>query len=88
MITPENVAMHEFVGLDVTVENATNTHLIGLNGRVEYETKSMLHIRTENKTRLIPKGVCLLGFEVSGTSVTLDGARITKRPHDRTGTRI
>ncbi len=87
MITPENLAIHELVGLNVTVEKAANPQLIGLNGSVEYETKSMLHIRTENKTRSIPKGVCVFGFEVNGTRVTLDGARIAKRPYDRTGAR-
>lgn len=88
MITPENLAMHEFVGLDVTVEKSSNPLFIGLNGRVEYETKSMLHIRTGNKTRLIPKDVCVLGFNVNGTRVILDGARIAKRSYDRTGARI
>ena len=88
MITPENIAMHELVGLDVTVEKSSNPQLIGLNGRVEYETKSMLHIRTGSRTRLIPKGACHLRFKVNNTNVTLDGARIAKRPYDRTGARV
>ncbi len=88
MITPDNVMSHELIGLDVTVTGSANRQLIGLNGRVVYETKSMLEIMTGDRTKSIPKGLCTLGFALGGRRVSVDGARISKRPYDRIGAKL
>lgn len=43
-ISAEDVPFHEIVGLDVRVLWAPNRSLVGLSGRIQYETKSMITI--------------------------------------------
>ena len=40
----EDVLSHEIVGLDVRILGAPNRSLVGLSGRIQYETKSMIEI--------------------------------------------
>ncbi|MCE2498365.1 MAG: ribonuclease P protein subunit [Nitrosopumilaceae archaeon] len=40
----EDVRFREIVGLDVRVLEAPNRSLVGLSGRIQYETKSMIEI--------------------------------------------
>ena len=47
MITIDTIARHELIGLDTQVVESSNLQLVGLNGRVINETKSMLTINTK-----------------------------------------
>lgn len=49
-ISAKDVPFHEIVGLDVRVLGAPNRSLVGLSGRIQYETKSMIAI-TEKRDR-------------------------------------
>lgn len=84
-ITPENITQHELVGLDVAVTGSTNPQLIGLNGSVLDETKSMIIVMTECGRKMIPKGTCTFEFNLGGRMATVDGATMTRRPFDRIG---
>ena len=55
MITAENITSHEFIGLNTEIVKSTNPQVIGLNGRIINETKSMFTISTENGTKSIVK---------------------------------
>ena len=44
MITAENITSHELIGLDTEIVNSSTLQLIGLNGRIINETKSMFTI--------------------------------------------
>ena len=47
MITADILSRHEFIGLDTKVINSSNSEVVGLNGTVINETKSMFTINTE-----------------------------------------
>ncbi len=55
MITIDNIASHEFIGLHTEIIQSSNPQIIGLNGRIVDETKSMFKINTENGTKSISK---------------------------------
>ena len=83
MITAENITSHEFIGLDTEIIESTNPQVIGLNGRIIYETKSMFTINTKNGPKSIAKDTSSWRFSVKGADVIVDGTKITKRPFDR-----
>ena len=85
MINEQNILQHEFIGLEAQVLQSTNPQLIGLNGTVTNETKSMIELNTVNGTKLIPKSINTWNFTVNNQKITVDGKRIQKRPFDRLG---
>ena len=88
MISVENIASHEFIGLDTHIVNSSNPQLVGLNGRVIEETKSMFRINTKKGTKFIAKTNNSWQFTVQNKQVTIDGSKITKRPFDRLGAKL
>ena len=85
MITAENITSHEFIGLHTEIVNSSNLQLIGLNGRVINETKSMFTIDTQKGTKSISKDNNSWKFSIQNKKHIIDGSRITKRPFDRIG---
>ncbi|MDH3610419.1 MAG: ribonuclease P protein subunit [Nitrosopumilus sp.] len=85
MITTENITYHEFVGLKTQITESTNSEIIGLNGTVINETKSMFGLRTEKGIKLIPKSNNSWKFYVNNQQVTVIGSKIQKRSFDRLG---
>ena len=83
MITPDNVAEHELVGLDASVVGAPNPAIIGLNGTVIDETKSMLVLQTAKGRRRVPKAGSVL--DLGACAGRVDGSRLLGRPHARLG---
>ena len=45
MITVDTISRHEFIGLQTQIINSTNQQVIGLNGTIINETKSMFTIK-------------------------------------------
>jgi ribonuclease P protein subunit POP4 len=87
MITVENIASHELVGLHAQVTGSSNKCLIGLQGVVADETKSMLCLRDGRRRIMVPKAHSTWRFTVRGCRIVLDGSMIQKRPHERLGRR-
>ena len=85
MITADTISRHEFIGLDTKVINSSNSDVVGLNGTVINETKSMFTINTENGMKMIPKSTNDWGFTINGKNMTVKGSTITKRPFERIG---
>ena len=85
MITVDNITSHEFIGLDTEITQSSNPQIIGLNGRIIDETKSMFRINTENGTKLIAKSKNSWKFSIKDQEVVVDGSKIAKRPFDRIG---
>lgn len=85
MITAENLFRHELIGLETRVTSSSNPKIIGLNGTVIDETKSMLIINTIKGTKRIPKDINNWSFSVDGQDVSIEGIKIAKRSHDRLG---
>ena len=85
MITQDNIYQHEFTGLDTQIVESKNPQLIGLNGRVTHETKSMFELQTSKGVKLIAKSSNTWNFKVEGQEIPVSGNKILKRPFDRIG---
>ena len=85
MITADNIRSHEFIGLDTEIVQSTNPQVIGLNGRIINETKSMFTINTEKGVKSIAKSTNNWKFSIQNKNITIDGSKIAKRPFDRIG---
>ncbi len=85
MITADNITSHEFIGLHTEITQSTNPQVIGLNGRIMDETKSMFRINTENGVKSIAKSTNSWKFSIENKDIVVDGSKITKRPFDRIG---
>ena len=85
MITAENIASHELIGLRTEIVESSNPQIIGLNGTIIDETKSMITINTVNGTKMISKSNNSWKFLIDNKDIVLNGAKITKRPFDRIG---
>ncbi len=85
MITAENITRHEFIGLNTQVIDSSNSQIIGLNGTIINETKSMFTLSTVKGIKLIPKSNNSWKFNVNNQQITVDGSKIQKRPFDRLG---
>jgi len=83
-ITPANIAVHELIGLKVSVKKSLSLPYRGLRGTVVDETKNTLVLRTPKGEKAVPKKGCV--FECSlpgGERAELDGSSIAYRPFDR-----
>ena len=69
----------ELIGKKIEIIQSNNKSLIGIQGKIVDETKNMLSIETDGKTRNIVKDQCV--FEIEGK--TVEGKEITKRPEER-----
>jgi len=85
MITSDNIRSHEIIGLDTEIVQSTNPQVIGLNGRIINETKSMFTINTEKGVKSIAKSTNEWKFSIQNKDVIVDGSKIAKRPFDRLG---
>jgi ribonuclease P protein subunit POP4 len=85
MITAENIIQHEFIGLNTQIIDSSNSQIIGLNGTVINETKSMFTLSTIRGIKLIPKANSSWKFNVNNQQITINGSKIQKRPFDRLG---
>ena len=47
MITFENIALHEMIGLNTIVSTSPNGQIVGLTGTIVDETKSMFTIKSK-----------------------------------------
>ena len=85
MITADNIVSHELIGLNTEITQSTNPQVVGLNGRIINETKSMFTINTEKGSRSVAKSTNSWKFSVDGKDVVVEGTKIEKRPFDRIG---
>ena len=85
MITAENIASHELIGLRTEIVESSNPQIIGLNGTIIDETKSMITINTANGTKMISKSNNRWKFLIDDKDIVLNGSKIAKRSFDRIG---
>jgi len=88
MITAENITSHEFIGLHAEIIQSTNPQVIGLNGMVLDETKSMFRINTDKGIKSIAKSSNQWKFSIENKDLVVEGSKISKRPFDRIGAKI
>ena len=82
-ITSQNITQHELIGLHTRICQSTNPQVIGLNGVIIDETKSMLKMSCKDKTISPPKDTSVWEFAVSDGMVCVPGKDIAKRSADR-----
>ncbi|MCQ4335034.1 ribonuclease P protein component 1 [Natronomonas sp. F2-12] len=85
-MTPETLVRHELAGLDVTVTDAPNPDLIGIEGRVRDETMRTLLVATGEGVKQVPKAGTTFRFALDDTDVIVEGDRLLARPALRTET--
>ena len=85
MITVDTISRHEFIGLETKIINSSNPQVIGLNGTIINETKSMFTLNTEKGMKMIPKLTNDCEFSINNQNMTVKGSTITKRPFERIG---
>ncbi len=88
MISLENIPKHELIGLKTIISDSTNKQIVGLNGTVVDETKSMFIINTKNGFKMIQKKHNTWKFLVNNKETTLSGALFEKRSFDRLEAKI
>jgi len=85
MITADTITRHEFVGLNIQISKSSNQEVVGLNGVIINETKSMFTINTQKGMKKIPKSTNDWKFSIAGKEITVKGSTIMKRPFERIG---
>ena len=85
MITTDNITSHEFIGLNTEITKSSNPQVVGLNGRIVDETKSMFTINTSKGIKSIAKASNSWKFLIENKDVIVDGSKIAKRSFDRIG---
>ena len=88
MITLDNIISHEMIGLKAIVTNSPNSGIIGLNGTIVDETKSMFTIKNGNSFKNIPKKYNTWKFFVDNQEMTISGNMLEKRSFDRLRSKI
>ena len=88
MINTENIIQQEFIGLETKIVDSSNVQLIGLNGTITNETKSMLTLKTQKGQKQIPKKNSVWSFNIDNQEIKLNGSKIQKRPQERIGLKI
>ncbi|MFQ5440855.1 MAG: ribonuclease P protein component 1 [Nitrosopumilaceae archaeon] len=85
MITLENIARHELIGLNTQISESTHRQIIGLNGTIIHETKSMFKLNTVKGIKSIPKSNSTWKFKINDQQISINGSKIQKRPFERIG---
>ena len=85
MITADTITRHEFIGLDTQIIESSNQQVMGLNGTIINETKSMFTINTKRGNKNIAKSTSNWKFSISGQNTIVNGSKIAKRPFERIG---
>ena len=85
MITLDTISRHEFIGLETQIVKSSNSEVVGLNGTIINETKSMFALKTTRGIKLIPKSNSIWKFNLTNETISVDGSKIQKRPFDRLG---
>jgi ribonuclease P protein subunit POP4 len=88
MITSNNLPSHEMIGLRTEIVKSSNSQILGLNGVIINETKSMFVISTDSGIKNIPKDINTWKFSVNNEQKEIEGASLTKRSYERLGRKI
>jgi ribonuclease P protein subunit POP4 len=84
MITAQNLAKHEIIGLRASVASSRSLPHKGLSGLVVDETKNTLVIRVGKEEKIVPKkGRVFLFTLPNRKKARLEGGKIAFRPYDR-----
>lgn len=80
---PEYVIAHEWIGLDVRVEESPNKSEVGLSGEIIDETMNTFSIKTKNSLKKVAKKDRIFGVTFQGKNLRVNGNYLCFRPEDR-----
>jgi ribonuclease P protein subunit POP4 len=88
-LSPESLARHELIGLEVMVETSSNRSQIGLSGQVVDETRNTFLLETKrNVVRLAKKNTSLIFTLPQGQRVRICGLVLISQPENRISKRM
>lgn len=83
-ITPKNIYVHELIGLHASIIESSNAALVGLSGKVVFESKNMLYIAVNKSIKMVPKNSVRVLFTLpDGSKCIVKGNDLIGRPEDR-----
>ena len=82
-ITPENVIVHELIGLNASVQSS-DYNKSGLQGKIVDETKNTIILENKNGEKIIPKKEARFEVELGKEKATIEGKDILYKPEQRT----
>lgn len=84
MTSPENVLVHEIIGLKARIVDSTDPTLQNVSGSVVFETKNTISMRTDSSVIQIGKKV-VKKFEIKTRFGVcfISGSSLIGRPEDR-----
>lgn len=85
MINPQNIIFHELIGLEVEIKESPDTTLINVAGKIVFETRNMLIIKTNRGFKKVAKTVAekIKLFLPSGAVCFIRGPCLIGRAEDR-----
>ena len=84
MISAENILAHELIGLDVEITKKDNLTPSSLYGKIVFETKNMLLLKTIIGIKGVPKAIIKKArILLLGGDCFINGSSLIERPEDR-----
>ncbi len=83
MITSQNIAAHEWIGLSVKIAKSTDPNIQGMEGIIRDETMNTFTIETNGKLLQVQKQKTIFRAELPTEKVEVDGSLLQFRPEDR-----
>ena len=84
MISAENILAHELIGLDVEITKKDNLIPSKLYGKIVFETKNMILVRTIFGIKGVPKvRIKKARIKLLGGDCFINGSSLIERPEDR-----
>ena len=85
MTSPENVFVHEIIGLGAKIVESTDPTLNGVSGSIIFETKNTISIRTVSAVKQIAKKAAKkIEIKTQSGVCFISGSSLIGRPEDRT----
>jgi ribonuclease P protein subunit POP4 len=85
MTAPENVLVHEIIGLGAKIVESTDPTLNGISGLIVFETRNTILIRTDFAVkRIAKKAAKKIEINTQSGVCFISGSSLIGRPEDRT----
>ncbi|HUG97498.1 MAG TPA: ribonuclease P protein subunit [Nitrososphaera sp.] len=85
MTSPENVLVHEIIGLGAKIVESTDPTLNGVSGSIVFETRNTISIRTDSAVKQIAKKAAKkIEIKTHSGVCFISGSSLIGRPEDRT----
>ena len=84
MTSPENVLVHEIIGLSAKIVESADPTLEDVSGSIVSETKNMISIRTDSSVKkIIKKIIKKIVIKTCFGDCFISGSSLIGRPEDR-----